>query len=49
LHCKFSLNAGHTLSEQRADRLADAIRALDTADEVGQVLALAQPEQGSSG
>jgi 2-methylcitrate dehydratase PrpD len=49
LHRKFSLNAGHTLSEQRADRLAEAIRALDTADEVGQVLALAQPEPGSRG
>jgi 2-methylcitrate dehydratase PrpD len=43
LRLKFRLNAGHSLAERQADRLADAILALEGLDDVGQELALTQP------
>ncbi len=43
LQLKFRLNADQSLTEAQAERLADAILTLDEADEIGLVLALAQP------
>jgi hypothetical protein len=39
---KFTLNAGQLLPRERVERLADAILALEGADDVGAVLALSR-------
>ena len=49
LRQKFTLNAGQRLGPERADRLADAIFALDRAAEVGGLLALTRPNGAAGG